>query len=113
MKNQTHSPLPWGVRQTGPVMAGYTQPLAIVQDGEPNIIAGIFGDVAGGLPVAQANAHLITIAANNHEALRRVLQGLDDCGLLDLKTSELTGIANTHRLAARALLVKIKEEERE
>lgn len=57
-----HTPGPWRYATTGEVMCGYGQPLGVAQEGKPNLVAGIFGDVSGGLPTADANARLIAAA---------------------------------------------------
>ena len=64
-----HTPGPWMSTQSGPVMRGYTQPFAVGQYGMANLIAGVFGDVAGGIDTAQANARLIAAAPTMLEAL--------------------------------------------
>lgn len=55
-----HTPGPWGVFPAGDTMKHtYSQPFAIGQVGQPNLIAGVFGDVRGGMVVADKNADLI------------------------------------------------------
>lgn len=52
----------------------YTQPFIIVEHHRPtNLIAGIFGDVAGGDETAKANAAHIVKCVNNYEALVNLL----------------------------------------
>lgn len=53
-----HTPGPWMYTSTGPVMQGYTQPFCIAQTSANNLIAGVFGDVHGGVEIAKANAAL-------------------------------------------------------
>ena len=57
-----HTPGPWVKAPTGPVMHGYSQPIAIAQQGAANMVAGVFDDVSGGRDVADANASLIAAA---------------------------------------------------
>lgn len=50
---------PWLAVPTGTVMQGYSQPVGIIQKDNPNLIAGIFGDVQLGKEgAAEANAAL-------------------------------------------------------
>jgi hypothetical protein len=65
-----HTPGPWASGPTGNVMKGYSQPFAVVQRGEANLVAGVFGDVRGGEAVAKANARLIAAAPELLEHLR-------------------------------------------
>lgn len=67
---QTHTPGPWAYAHSGPVMQGYSQPFAVAQKGERNLIAGVFGDVKGGVAVTEANARLIATAPELLEALK-------------------------------------------
>lgn len=69
-----HTPGPWLSTSTGEVMRGYSQPFAISQSGQPNLVAGVFGDVEGGEEVAKANARLITAAPDLLEALADALK---------------------------------------
>lgn len=84
---------PWDYAHTGTRMRNeYRQPLAIVQKGTGNMIAGVFGDVRGGPDVALANAKLLNAAPDLLEALRGVLR------VADRKTDEFD--------AARAAIAK-------
>lgn len=60
---------PWMCVTAGSVMAGYSQGYAIVQNGKPNLIAGVFSDVAGGDDVAKANGEHIAMCVNAHDEL--------------------------------------------
>ena len=73
---QTHTPGPWIHAHSGPVMQGYSQPFAIAQKGERNLVAGVFGDVKGGVDVTEANARLIAAAPELLEALKTVVDGV-------------------------------------
>lgn len=72
-----HTPLPWSKVTTGQIMTEqYNQPFAVTQKGEPNLIAGTFGDVKGGIEVAEANAAFIVRACNSHAKLVKALERL-------------------------------------
>jgi hypothetical protein len=58
------SGLPWLHAPSGPVMKSYSQPFAIAQRHEQNLIAGCFGDVKGGEEFAHGNSRLIVAAVN-------------------------------------------------
>jgi hypothetical protein len=74
------TPIPWLWTYSGPVMSGkYHQPIAIAQYDAENLIAGCFGDVKGGEPVAIANAKLIVRAVNCHEELVAALKEITEC----------------------------------
>lgn len=62
---------PWIYTTTGPVMRGYQQPFAIAQESTANLIAGVFGDVRGGVEVAEANAHLLAASFDLLAVLQR------------------------------------------
>ena len=80
MAETRHTPTPWIATPSGPVMHGYSQPFAIGEHGKPNLVAGCFGDVAGGEETAEANAARIVLAVNSHEALVEALEAcLDHC----------------------------------
>lgn len=69
-----HTALPWHKCPThGRMLETYSQTRAIVQAGKANLIAGVFGDVAGGEETAEANAELIVRAVNNHADLLAAL----------------------------------------
>lgn len=57
-----HTQGPWLFSPSGAVMQGYSQPFAVAEAGKPNLIAGCFGDVSGGMETAEANARLIAAA---------------------------------------------------
>lgn len=65
-----HSPGPWIYTTTGPTMRGYSQPFAVAQRGDTNLVCGVFGDTRGGLSVAEANAGLISAAPELLELAR-------------------------------------------
>ncbi len=107
MKNQTHSPLPWKASVNHVVAIDKTGNLA-----NKNSVAVCYGNsVQDGdawmNDQARADAHLITIAANNHEALKGEINSL----LAELRKAGVYITPKTKQ--ARALLAKIKEEERE
>ncbi len=68
-----HTPGPWGMSIAGKTMATYSQSHAIYQEGRPNLIAGIFYDVEGGIETAKANARLIAAAPQLVEAAKEML----------------------------------------
>ena len=57
-----HTAGPWASAPTGLNMREYAQPFAVCQEGERNLICGVFGDVKGGEEVAAANARVIAAA---------------------------------------------------
>lgn len=70
-----HTPTPWIFTLSGMRMRDdYSQPVAIAQHGFGNLIAGVFGDVRGGEPVAKANAADIVRAVNAHDDLIAAVQ---------------------------------------
>lgn len=69
-----HTELPWNAVTTGSRMRGYGQPYAIAENNAPNLIAGVFGDVRGGGPVAEANAEYIVLCVNSHAKLVEALE---------------------------------------
>lgn len=72
-----HTPTPWLDTRSGPTMRDrYSQPFAILQDGKPNLVAGCFGDVAGGEEVAEANAAFIVEAVNSYDRSRATIDAL-------------------------------------
>jgi hypothetical protein len=73
-QNDKATARPWQTVNAGEVMQGYSQNIAIVERGAPNIVAGIFFDVRGGKEVAKANAALIIKAVNEHAALVAVAE---------------------------------------
>jgi len=75
---QMKTPLPWAAHPTGKGMQGYEQPIAIVQEGAANMIAGVFRDVQGGEAVAEANAAFIIEAVNNYERVCGELEQWQD-----------------------------------
>ena len=68
----------WTACPSGPTMRGYSQPFAIAQEGKPNLIAGVFGDVAGGESVAAANARLLASAPDLFAALEAAYERFGD-----------------------------------
>lgn len=67
-KIEEATPRPWRYAGTGKTMSeGYSQPFAIAEATGLNLIAGCFGDVAGGEKTAELNAALIVRAVNAHE----------------------------------------------
>lgn len=68
-----HTETPWDWFASGSVMQGYSQPFGIKQGNAANLIIGVFGDVRGGIEVAEANAEFVVRAVNAHEALVAVL----------------------------------------
>ena len=74
MTENRHTPGPWRYSHAGPVMRGYSQPFAIAQVGEANLIAGCFGDVRGGADTAEANARLISAAPDLLAALEEIVR---------------------------------------
>lgn len=72
---------PWVYAPTGDVMRGYSQPFGIAEIGKANLVAGVFGDVKGGEPTAEANARLIAASPTMYDALKRVVAQYEDrCG---------------------------------
>lgn len=68
------TPGPWVYTPAGRTMAdSYSQPFAIAQDEKPNLIAGCFGDVRGGVETAEANARLIAAAPDMLALLRELI----------------------------------------
>lgn len=65
-------------------MKRYSQPwgVAAIRGDRPTLIAGVFGDVTGGLEVAEANARLIAAAPDLLAALKRITRD-SDCWYID------------------------------
>lgn len=65
-------------------MKGYSQPwgVAAIRGDRPTLVAGIFGDVTGGLEVAEANARLIAAAPDLLAALKRIIKDTE-CWYID------------------------------
>lgn len=78
MSNAKPTPAPWLVVPTGIRMQGYVQPLGIVQVATANLVAGVFGDVQGGIDVAEANARLIAAAPELLDALQKLWGVVED-----------------------------------
>ena len=77
-----HTSGPWGWSVTGEKMAdGYSQPFGVYEVGKANLVAGCFGDVAGGIEVAKANARLIAAAPEMRECIKLLRQIIIDGAL--------------------------------
>lgn len=87
---------------SGPVMQGYSQPLAIAQQGTPNLVAGVFGDVKGGQSVAEANAELLAASYSAFDRAGREL-GMDAVELA--RSLDLVALIQSHRDTLQALSV--------
>ena len=70
----------WTIAKSGVVMQGYSQPIAIAETGSANIIAGVFGDVSGGLETANANAKLIAAAPELLEIVTDLVRNMEKMG---------------------------------
>lgn len=69
---------PWAYGPTGSRMRDeYSQPFAIAEANMKNLIAGVFGDVRGGIEVAEANARLIAGAPRVLLALIDLVRKID------------------------------------
>lgn len=86
MRKAQHTPGPWIYAPAGKVMQGYSQPFGISQSDKANLVAGVFGDVAGGEEAAKANALLIAAAPELLEALK-VARVAVKCCLRHVKTA--------------------------
>lgn len=80
MTQNAHIPTPWIFTPSGETMQGYSQPFAIAETDKYNLVAGIFGDVKGGVETAEANAAFIVRACNSHEELLEALKQLVEAG---------------------------------
>ncbi len=99
--NLKHTPGPWRSYVSGANMQGYQQPFAIAQQGEPNLIAGCFGDVRGGEQVAQANAALIASAPCLLESLQLAVVTIERLALRHGPFSSVDGTLSVARAAIR------------
>lgn len=84
----------------------YSQPFAIAQKGEANLIAGAFGDVRGGIEVAEANARLIASAPELLEALRNLMERAEAIGQMPGEPTELESKLFDAAYAARHVMYK-------
>ena len=83
---------PWSNYPTGPHMMANELPFGIMQNGEANMVAGVFGDVAGGLETAEANARLIALAPQLYERLEAAKVTLEEAA--KLLAREFPSLAN-------------------
>ena len=104
-----HTPGPWMFTASGEVMHRYTQPFAIAQFGEANLVAGVFGDVRGGTEAAEANARLIALAPEMFDIVRTVVMICDsgDTNMAELALMENSPIVGE----CRALLAKARGDQ--
>ncbi len=90
---------PWLFAPSGPRMAeAYSQPFAIYEALNENLIAGVFGDVRGGESVARANAallaHSFNVLPEVVEELTRLRDSLKRNGYATSFTDDILAKAN-------------------
>lgn len=78
VKQSIHTQGKWSYHPSGENMRGYSQPYGIAEYNSQNLIAGVFGDTRGGLPVAEENAKRIVKCVNMHDELVQMMKELDD-----------------------------------
>ncbi len=84
-----HTPGPWIAAPAGRRMRdSYCQSWAIGEAGKANLIAGAFFDVAGGEPVAEANARVMAASPNMLKVLKAVASNEEVMKLLQRQLDE-------------------------
>jgi hypothetical protein len=96
---QPGTPLPWGACSTGKNMReNYSQPRGVRAEdngSSATLVAGCFGDTAGGEPAAEANAAYIVHAANNFPKAQALADALwNTVSLARIKWGNLDPDAN-------------------
>lgn len=83
-------------------------PIAIVQHGAPNIIAGVFRDVKGGEETAKSNAALIVKAVNEYDALNAVAVAAQQL-VRATRATRLDAVVNVSRTLKALATLRAKE----